>query len=178
MGSQASSLEPEELAELQKLSTFSLAEINSLYRRFQHLDKENIGRIALEELHAIPELAVNPLAQRIHAVFDLDGRNEIDFRQFLSVLSVFSKDAKREEKLNFAFRIYDVNGDGLLDKTDLTHIVKLMVGSNVPDIEVEKMVQQTIMDADTLDRDGAISFAEFKRAMFNADVETILTIQF
>ena len=77
-----------------------------------------------------------------------------------------------------AFRIYDVNGDGLLDKTDLTHIVKLMVGSNVPDIEVEKMVQQTIMDADTLDRDGAISFAEFKRAMFNADVETILTIQF
>ncbi|KAL2911110.1 hypothetical protein HK105_209429 [Polyrhizophydium stewartii] len=178
MGSQQSALEPEELAELGKISTFSTEEINRLYRRFQFLDKENMGRIALEELHAIPELAVNPLAQRIHAVFDLDNRNEINFRQFVSVLSVFAKGAKREQKLNFAFRVYDVDGDGLLDTSDLTHIVKLMVGSNFSDDEIAKMVHQTILDADTLDHDGAISFAEFKRSMFNADIEAALTIQF
>ncbi|KAJ1336634.1 hypothetical protein BSLG_007416 [Batrachochytrium salamandrivorans] len=136
MGSQASSLEKEELAELERLTTSP--------RQGEH------GRISLEELHAIPELAVNPLAQRIHAVFDLDGAMRSTF--------------------GIAFRIYDVNGDGLLDTADLTHVVKLMVGSNVADIEVEKMVQQTILDADTLDRDGSISFAEFKRAMFNADM--------
>eukprot|EP00842_Homolaphlyctis_polyrhiza_P003729 jgi/Hompol1/4357/HPOL_001755-RA len=178
MGSQTSVLQEEEIAELCKVSTFSPDQINRLYKRFQHLDKQNIGRIALEELHAIPELAVNPLAQRIHAVFDLDDRNEINFRQFVSVLGVFSKDAKREQKLNFAFRVYDVNGDGFLDASDLRHIVKLMVGANVPVEEIEKMVQQTILDADTYDHDGAISFVEFKRAMFNADVENILTIKF
>ena len=178
MGSASSQLQPDEIEELCGLYHFSSDEIGKLYKRFQHLDKDNVGRISLEELHAIPELAVNPLAQRIHAVLDLDGRNELNFKQFVSVLSVFSFNAKRESKLNFAFRIYDVDCDGLIDAHDLSLIVRLMVGRNISDAEIEQIVAQTIIQADTLDHDGAISFPEFKRAMFNSDIEKVLTIQF
>ena len=72
--------------------------------------------------------------------------------------------------------MYDVNGDGFIDNQDLCTIVKLMVGSNLADDQVQTIVDQTILDADTLDMDGRISFDEFKRAMFAADLESILTI--
>jgi Ca2+-binding EF-hand superfamily protein len=75
-----------------------------------------------------------------------------------------------------AFQVYDVNGDGFIDNQDLCTIVKLMVGSNFSHDQVQTIVDQTILDADTLDMDGRISFDEFKRAMFAADLESILTI--
>ncbi|KAJ3017090.1 Calcineurin subunit B type 2 [Thoreauomyces humboldtii] len=177
MGQGSSRLQPEELEDLQSISTFSEAQIKTLYSRFKHLDKDNSGSISTEEMTAIPELAMNPLANRVVAVFDLDGRNEVNFRQFVSALSVFSKQAKREQKLSFAFKVYDVNGDGVIDSTDLYHVLKLMVGSNLSDSQVQSLVDQTILEADVLDNDGAISFNEFKRAMFNADMENVLTIE-
>ena len=52
-----------------------------------------------------------------------------------------------------------------------------MVGSNLDDTQVQALVDQTILEADTIDKDGAISFKEFKRALFGADLENILTIE-
>ncbi|TPX56635.1 hypothetical protein PhCBS80983_g04381 [Powellomyces hirtus] len=177
MGQGSSRLQPEELEDLQSISTFSANQIKTLYSRFKHLDKDNSGSISIEEMTAIPELAMNPLAHRVVAVFDSDGRNEVNFKQFVSALSVFSKQAKREQKLSFAFKVYDVNGDGVIDATDLFQILKLMVGSNLSDNQVQSLVDQTILEADVLDKDGAISFEEFKRAMFNADMENVLMIE-
>ncbi|KAI9103247.1 hypothetical protein DFS34DRAFT_642104 [Phlyctochytrium arcticum] len=150
---------------------------STLYTRFKHLDKDNSGSISIEEMTAIPELAMNPLSKRVVAVFDSDGRNEVNFRQFVAALSVFGKQAKREQKLSFAFKVYDVNGDGVIDSADLYHVLKLMVGTNLSDEQVHSLVDQTILEADVLDKDGTISFDEFKRAMFNADLENVLTIQ-
>jgi Ca2+-binding EF-hand superfamily protein len=159
-----------------------------LYKRFQLLDKDNRGRIAPQDLFAIPELAVNPLSPRIVLAFDKDQRNEISFKQFIESLSVFSKNAKREDKLSCtwtcqvfhllgAFKIYDVDGDGFINEIDLFTIIQSMLGSNVSDEQIRNIVQKTIADADVLDSDGSISFAEFKRSMFNADLENILSIE-
>ena len=75
-----------------------------------------------------------------------------------------------------AFQVYDVNQDGFIDTSDLFTIVKLMVGNNLENDQVQQIVDQTILDADTLDVDGRISFDEFKRTMFAVDFEHILTI--
>lgn len=77
-----------------------------------------------------------------------------------------------------AFQVYDVNNDGKIDYDDLYQIVQCMVGNNIPQQEIQNIVQESIQEADVLDGDGAISFLEFKRAMFNADLENILTIEF
>ena len=122
------------------------------------------------------------MADRLYKVFDVDHRNEINFKQFLSLLSVFSKHAKREEKLNctgfniVAFKIYDVDGDGIVDYGDLFYIIQEMVGSSMDEDQVDAIAKKTILEAD-LDHDGAISFGEFKRAMFNTDIESLLTIE-
>ena len=76
-----------------------------------------------------------------------------------------------------AFQIYDIDGDGFISSSDLFTILSSMLGSNVSDDQIMQIVQRTISDADVLDSDGSISFQEFKRSMFNADLESILTIQ-
>jgi Ca2+-binding EF-hand superfamily protein len=40
-------------------------EVESLYKRFRSLDRARKGYISAEELMSIPELSINPLAQRL-----------------------------------------------------------------------------------------------------------------
>ena len=51
-------------------------------------------------------------------------------------LSSLSVSATNEEKLRFAFQIYDVNNDGFISNGELFTVLKMMVGSNLNDIQL------------------------------------------
>ena len=127
MGNFNSQLLPLELEELSRETSLTHQEIKKLYKRFITLDKENKSFITLLEFMSIPELVMNPLANRILKVFDKNSRSELNFREFISNLSVFSLHTKRDTKLQFAFDVYDVDGDGFIDSRDLFYIIKLLV---------------------------------------------------
>ena len=57
---------------------FTSREIQALYQRFRALDKKHKGFITEDELMAIPELAISPLAPRIVQMFQ--NQNFKDFR--------------------------------------------------------------------------------------------------
>jgi len=63
------------------------------------LDKDRSGSIDREEFLAIPQIANNPLASRMIAIFDEDGGGDVDFKEFISGLSAFSAKGKKDEKL-------------------------------------------------------------------------------
>ena len=44
----------------------------------------------MQEFLAIPELEHNPLVNRVVHTFDIDKSGEVDFREFVSSLSVFA----------------------------------------------------------------------------------------
>lgn len=46
-----------------------------------------------------PDIASNPLAQRIMEVLDVDHGGDIDFNEFTAGLSIFSASASKEKKL-------------------------------------------------------------------------------
>lgn len=81
-------------------------EIDSLYRRFVRLDKDDSGAISMAEFMAIPELAMNPLSKRIVDILTVDGTEagrapsgEVSFTDFVRALSVFHPNASRQDKL-------------------------------------------------------------------------------
>lgn len=74
-------------------------EIQRLYKRFVKLDKDGSGTLSKEEFLSLPQVASNPLAHRLLAVFDIDGNGDIDFKEFISGLSAFSAKGKKDEKL-------------------------------------------------------------------------------
>ena len=48
------------------------------------------GTLSVQEFLAIPELEHNPLVNRVVHTFDTDKSGEVDFREFVSSLSVFA----------------------------------------------------------------------------------------
>lgn len=60
-----------------------------------------------------------------------------------------------------AFQIYDVDRDGFISAGELFHVLKIMVGSNLKDQQLQQIVDKTILYHDT-DGDGKISFTEFQ----------------
>lgn len=74
-------------------------EVSRLYKRFVKLDKDGSGSLDKSEFMAIPQIASNPLAQRLLAVFDSDCSGDVDFKEFLVGLSAFSVNGKLMDKL-------------------------------------------------------------------------------
>ena len=114
-----------------KTTILSDKEESSLRNRFQLLTKgkvtshrdtkdtatattSTIQYLSSKELERLPELAANPLGNRI-IEWILDGGDQnglLSLDAFIGRMSVFSANAGRESKMKLAFSIYDVDNDG------------------------------------------------------------------
>ncbi|KAI9175620.1 Calcineurin subunit B [Blastocladiella emersonii ATCC 22665] len=155
---------------------FNAEEVKRLHKRFMKLDKDGNGSIDKDEFLSIPQIANNPLVGRLVSIFDEDGGGDVDFSEFLNGLSVFSGRGNKESKMRFAFKVYDMDRDGYISNGELFLVLKMMVGNNLKDHQLQQIVDKTIMEAD-LDGDGRISFDEFMNMVESTDVakQMILT---
>jgi len=159
-------------------SHFEPEEIRRLGKRFKKLDLDGSGSLSSEEFMSIPDLQQNPLVQRVIDIFDADGNGEIDFREFIEGISQFSVKGDKEAKLKFAFKIYDIDRDGYISNGELFAVLKMMVGGNLKDTQLQQIVDKTIIYADK-DNDGKISFEEFSAVIdgsLRANIENKMTV--
>lgn len=61
-----------------------------------------------------------------------------------------------------AFKVYDLNEDGFITQDELFSVLKLMVGKNLSEEQLQSIARSTLQRADK-DKDGKISFEEFSR---------------
>jgi serine/threonine-protein phosphatase 2B regulatory subunit len=116
--------------------------------------------------------------ERVISIFDTNKDHEIEFQEFIAALSTFSDKGNKEGKLQFAFKVYDIDGDGYISNGELFQVLKMMVGDNLNDVQLQQIVDKTILEGDE-DRDGRISYEEFKRMISNvSEIEDKLTISF
>ncbi|EFA80957.1 protein phosphatase 2B [Heterostelium album PN500] len=160
MGAQHSAINKEHLDHMKEISNFTEPELKRLYRRFQMLDKDGSGTLTTDEFLSIPDLALNPLLERVLTIFDLNKDNEIEFSEFVQTLSTLSDKGSKQDKLKFLFQVYDMDNDGFIGNGELFQVLKMMVGTNLNDIQLQQIVDKTIIEGD-LDKDGKISFEEF-----------------
>ena len=106
---------------------------------------------------------------------DEDGNGTIDFQEFIMGLSAFSGKTSKLDKLKFAFKIYDIDRDGYIGNGELFIVMKMMVGKNLQDEELQQIVDKTMMEADE-DGDGRLNFHEFKNAVDSKSVASALTL--
>ncbi|XP_028409662.1 calcineurin subunit B type 1-like [Dendronephthya gigantea] len=154
---------------------FEPEEIKRLGKRFKKLDLDHSGSLSVEEFMSLPELQQNPLVQRVIEIFDQDGNGEVDFKEFIEGVSQFSVKGDKESKLRFAFQIYDIDRDGFITNSELFQVLKMMVGNNLKDTQLQQIVDKTILYADK-DQDGKISFSEFSEMVGNLDVHKKMVV--
>jgi len=164
------------MEDMEKKTNFNASELERLKKRFMKLDSDASGSIEREEFLNIPQIANNPLASRMIAIFDEDGGGTVDFQEFVGGLSAFSSRGAREEKLRFAFKVYDMDRDGFISNGELFLVLKMMVGNNLKDQQLQQIVDKTILEADK-DKDGKLSFEEFAEMVAKTDIAKTMTLE-
>uniref|UniRef100_A0A8C5LIJ4 EF-hand domain-containing protein n=1 Tax=Jaculus jaculus TaxID=51337 RepID=A0A8C5LIJ4_JACJA len=168
MRSWASSLLWDEEHEEIKETGFSHRQITRLYSRFTSLDKGENGTLSREDFQRIPQLAINPLGDRISNAFFSEGEDQVNF--YMNGPEPLNS---RGNKMHFAFRLYVLDKDDKTSCDELLQVLRMMVRVNISD----DIIDRTILEADQ-DGDSTISFIEFVKVLEKVDVEQKRRIQF
>lgn len=105
-------------------------------------------------------LAPGPVSDRVFQVYDPLRTGSIDFREFCVAASNFTN-ASRDERIKFAYSVFDENADGVLTKEELVRVLK---ANHLASSEKEVMRKaDTILAQADGGQDGIVSRSEFEK---------------
>lgn len=150
-------LTEDEILELTNSTGYSYESINNYYHTFlRDCPTGKLSRTQFREIYKqlYPNSRSTKFCDRIFKIFDYSQRNYLDFEEFLSAITV-TINGTPTQKLTCAFKIYDLNSDGILDKKELKQIlshIHEMLGessrsaSKIADKQVELIFQKFNID--------------------------------
>jgi len=114
-----------DLEDLIKTTKFSKQEIRTMYRGFkQECPGGAVNEDTFKEIYEkfFPYGNATCYAHHVFKAFDVNSSGSISFRDMLISLSTLLH-GTQYEKLKWTFRVYDLNGDGVITKAELGNVV-------------------------------------------------------
>jgi len=132
--------------------------IKRAHRRFLSVDTNNTGVIDYTEFCEILQVDPSPQCEDVFSKYDYRKAGLIDGKEILIALANFTG-AGKDDKLRFAFLLFDENNHGVITKSEL---IKVLKANHMAKSEAEVMRKaETIMSQADKRGDGVISFDEF-----------------
>eukprot|EP00993_Chasmostoma_nieuportense_P003974 NODE_4661_length_757_cov_48.771429_g4501_i0.p1 GENE.NODE_4661_length_757_cov_48.771429_g4501_i0~~NODE_4661_length_757_cov_48.771429_g4501_i0.p1 ORF type:complete len:210 (-),score=69.26 NODE_4661_length_757_cov_48.771429_g4501_i0:127-693(-) len=157
-------LSPAVLTKLQQSSPLTAPQLTTLHQQFLQVTGR---RPALAKAEFFKLLSLTASSKLFDRCFQLISPNSdgLDFEHFVLGLLLLSDQAKRDQKIQFCFDLYDMNQNGVISKDELYAITESTLAENgcsLPGPQLQALVDETFRRADT-NGDGVISRDEFNR---------------
>ena len=130
MGQGKSTFTKSEIEEYEELTYLNKSEILRAYQKFHAIEPAKVeknrdtARITIESIRAqTKELRLNPYGDRICHIFNTGGPEGLSFDDFLDMYSALNENAARNVKTTYAFKMYDFDDDGLINKDDIRQAI-------------------------------------------------------
>eukprot|EP00801_Mesodinium_rubrum_P006076 Mrub_06082.p1 GENE.Mrub_06082~~Mrub_06082.p1 ORF type:complete len:166 (+),score=59.98 Mrub_06082:505-1002(+) len=138
-------------------------EIEEIKEAFDLFDTDNSGTIDPKELKAaMQSLGFDSKNQTIFQMIsdlDKDGSGQIEFEEFLDLMTARMSDKDTRSDIEKVFRLFDDDKTGKITFNNLKRVAKEL-GENMSDEDLMEMIDR----ADT-DGDHAVNFEEFYAIM-------------
>ncbi|CAB0034220.1 unnamed protein product [Trichogramma brassicae] len=127
---------------------------------------EGIDRSIFRELlhNTFDLLTEEILVERMFSCWDRDSEGTIRLEPWILGLDVFLRGNIRE-KIEFCFRVYDLNGDGFITKDEIFLLFKNCLmkqpGEEDPEEGIRDLSEMTLKKLD-IDHDGKVSFFDYE----------------
>jgi len=148
---------------METMETISEEKISEFRYAFQLFDKDCDGNITTFELGEIlRKLGFKPTLEDLKDMIkevDLDGNGNVDFQEFLQLMSHKMKDHNTEEEIMEAFKIFDRDNNGYVTKDDFK-IIMNHLGEAMTNEELDEMIHDNDDDGDM-----QLNYEEFKKMM-------------
>ena len=118
---------------------------------FESYSKGQEGNVNKQELanifKAINIDASDEEIKEIIKKMDLEDKKEINYDEFLTIINQREKDVDEEEEVLKAFKVFDKEGNGLININELKDIM-LNMGNNWSENEINEMLAEADIDMD------------------------------
>ena len=170
MGTEESKLKCKDLESLRLDTEFTNEEIKEWYRWCKDFANCPSGRVDMDKFKIIysrlfPSGVDDNYVEHVFRSFDTNEDRHVDFREFMISLSITSR-GTLEQKLEWAFKVYDINGDGFITQKEMVEVLwatdKVMNSQNLEEDQARSWtrVDEIFKHLDT-NGDGKLSMTEF-----------------
>ncbi|KAG8576486.1 guanylyl cyclase-activating protein 1-like [Hyla sarda] len=139
-------------------------EIHHWYKKF--MTECPSGQLTLHEFKQFFGLRglsgeANSYIEQMFRTFDMNKDGYIDFMEYVAALSLVLR-GKIEQKLRWYFKLYDVDGNGCIDRHELLNIIKAVRAINGCDHDTTpEEFTNRVFDKIDVNGDGELSLEEF-----------------
>ena len=164
-------LREEDIAALSKSSSLDADEVKETFESF--IAEHPNGKLKPKDFHemmakAVPKKDAAKMEKHVFRMYDSDKDGFIDFTEFMLVFHIMS-DGTVEEVLTKIFRVFDVNGDGVISTKEMNKLIKDMYGllkTEDPNVAAKDMIAKTAFAEMDKNKDGKVTKEEFVAACF------------